>query len=116
MISFRGKVVTWGTRRLWQKYEEYIINYKIEILICFMYVNNFSSFPQVASCYECLPRSVAETFIRCCYMCGLQRPQQNQAPLKLIISSGFMTRRQVSVRNEIQWFHCCVHSFSLPAG
>ena len=76
MISFRGKVVTWGTRRLWQKYEEYIINYKIEILICFMYVNNFSSFPQVASCYECLPCSVAETFIRCGYMCGLQRPAE----------------------------------------
>ena len=30
-----------------------------------------------------------------CDVCGLQRPQRNQAPLKPIISSGFMTQGQV---------------------
>ena len=50
---------------------------------------------QVASCYECLPRSVVQHFVNLCEVCSLQRPQRNQAPLKPIISSGFMTRCQV---------------------
>ena len=52
---------------------------------------------QVASCYECLPRSVVRHFVNLCEVCSLQRPQRNQAPLKPIISSGFMTRGQVCI-------------------
>ena len=54
-----------------------------------------ANFIQVSSSYDCLPRSVVQEFIWLCEVCELQKPQRNQAPLKPIISSGFMSRGQV---------------------
>ena len=61
-------------------------HYKLMVLCIFV---------QVSSCYDCLPHSVVQQFETLCDACGLQKPQKNQAPLKPIISSGFMTRGQV---------------------
>ena len=61
-------------------------------------VHQFAQYSQVASCYECLPRSVVQEFVSQYHVCGLQKPQRNQAPLKPILSSGFMTRGQVCVK------------------
>ena len=90
----------WGTRKHWQRYifimqpscpTHYAVDIGLE-----MSVNTVLYYlAQVASCSECLPRSVVQHFVNLCEVCSLQRPQRNQAPLKPIISSGFMTRGQV---------------------
>ena len=50
---------------------------------------------QVCKVYEGLPRSAVDQFIQLCIVCHAQKPQTTRAPLKPIISSGFMTRGQV---------------------
>ena len=50
---------------------------------------------QVSKMYECLPRAACEKFVELCLVCHSQKPQTTRAPLKPIISSGFMTRGQV---------------------
>jgi len=58
---------------------------------CMMLLSNF----QVAKMYACVPRSAINTFVELCLNCHVRKPQAATAPLRPIISSGFMTRRQV---------------------
>ena len=45
--------------------------------------------------YDCLPRAASEKFVQLCAVCHSNKPQTTRAPLKPILSSGFMTRGQV---------------------
>ena len=51
--------------------------------------------------YEGLPREAAQYFCNTCHICQLKQPQNCTAPLKPIISSGFLTRCQVVVGESI---------------
>lgn len=50
---------------------------------------------QVSKLYECLPRSAVDKFVQLCVVCHSSKPQTTRAPLKPIVSSGFMSRGQV---------------------
>ena len=48
--------------------------------------------------YECLPRAACEPFVKLCLFFHAHESQTTRAPLKPILSSGFMTRGQVHRR------------------
>ena len=50
---------------------------------------------EVSKLYDCVPRSAIDKFVSLCLVCHMRKPQTTRAPLKPIISSGFMTRGQV---------------------
>ena len=50
---------------------------------------------QVGKLYDYVPRSAIDQFVALCFDCHVRKPQTTRAPLKPIISSGFMTRGQV---------------------
>ena len=52
---------------------------------------------EVSKIYECLPRAAVNKFVSLCLVCHTRKPQTTRAPLKPIISSGFMTRGQVYI-------------------
>lgn len=52
---------------------------------------------EVGKIYECVSRSAIDKYVLLCLVCHLRKPQTTRAPLKPIISSGFMTRGQVSL-------------------
>ena len=68
--------------------------------ICFMNIILYNGVRflllQISACYECLQRSAVQKFVSLCPLCSTQKVQRNQAPLKPIIASGFMSRGQVS--------------------
>ena len=83
--------VMWATKKLLQRYSG---------IICFMNIIQYNRvwflLLQISACYECLPRSAVQKFVSLCPLCSTQKVQHNQAPLKPIIASGFMSRGQVS--------------------
>ena len=60
---------------------------------------------KVSASFVCVIRSALQRFSNVCSVCCPQRPQRNKAPLRLIISSGFMTRGQVYVTRRVK--HVC---------
>ena len=50
---------------------------------------------EVSKLYDCVPRSAIDKYVSLCLVCHIRKPQTTRAPLKPIISSGFMTRGQV---------------------
>lgn len=50
---------------------------------------------EVGKLYDCVPRSAIDKYVSLCLVCHMRKPQTTRAPLKPIISSGFMTRGQV---------------------
>ena len=50
---------------------------------------------QVQKTYECLPRAAVQYFCNSCPICQQKYPQTNDAPLRPILASGFLTRCQV---------------------
>ncbi len=51
---------------------------------------------EVGKLDECVPRSAIDKYVSLCLVCHIRKPQTTRAPLKPIISSGFMTRGQVN--------------------
>ena len=65
------------------------------------------SFRSLTCTIECLPRVACEKFVELCLVCHSQKFQTTRAPLKPIISSGFMTRGQVHMYYQhCKWKHC----------
>ena len=50
---------------------------------------------QVGKLYDGVPRSAIDHFVELCFICHVRKPQTTRAPLRPIVSSGFMTRGQV---------------------
>ena len=50
---------------------------------------------ELGKLYDCVPRSAVDKYVSLCLMCHMRKPQTTRAPLKPILSSGFMTRGQV---------------------
>lgn len=54
-------------------------------------------YSQVGKLYTYVPRSAIEKFVELCMTCHSRKAQMTRAPLRPIISSGFMTRCQVQI-------------------
>lgn len=54
-------------------------------------------YSQIGKVYECVPRCAIDKFVDLCLVCHISKPQTTRAPLKPIISSGFITRGQVDI-------------------
>ena len=73
--------------------------FDIEFLAVLLYLA--ICFHRLCKVYEGLPRSAVDQFIQLCIVCHARKPQTTRAPLKAIISSGFMTRGQVCLYRYI---------------
>ena len=76
--------------------QEYIVN------SCHCHKQRQSFLLQISKMYECIPRCAIDKFVELCLVCHTSKPQNTRAPLKPIISSGFMTRGQVGT------IHACM--------
>ena len=54
-----------------------------------------SLFWQLQTCYRYVPRSVVQKYVSLCTTCQLKKPRSVKAPLKPIITNGFLSRLQV---------------------
>eukprot|EP00731_Ephydatia_muelleri_P013704 Em0007g1014a len=55
------------------------------------------SLAEVQKTYDCLPREAVQYFCNTCSICQLKQPQNSTAPLRPIVSSGFLTRCQIDL-------------------
>ena len=60
------------------------------------YIGTKKTIAEVGKLFECVPRSAIDMYVALCLVCHMWKPQTTRAPLKPIVSSGFMTRGQVN--------------------
>ena len=67
---------------------------KCTVRVCYVIYKLVSTL-KISKLYGCIPRSAVDKFVQLCLLCHARKPQSTRAPLRPIISLGFMTRGQV---------------------
>ena len=66
----------------------------VSVRVCYVIFKLVSTL-KISKLYGCIPRSAVDKFVQLCLLCHARKPQSTRAPLRPIISSGFMRRGQV---------------------
>ena len=66
----------------------------VSVRVCYVIFKLVSTL-KISKLYGCIPRSAVDKFVQLCLLCHARKPQSTRAPLRPIISSGFMTKGQV---------------------
>ena len=59
------------------------------------HIGTIKTIAEVGKLFECAPRFAIDRYVALCLVCHMWKPQTTRAPLKPIVTSGFMTRGQV---------------------
>ena len=78
---------------------------------CKGHIGTKKTLAEVGKPFDCLPRSAVDKYVALCLVCHMRKPQTTRAPLKPIVSSGFMTRGQVCVLCLYYWSPINFNSF-----